>query len=220
MQSAKEIFVEGLTRSIDGTDYDRRLSPDWVAFLSRVFAPLRFPVHGMQMVAAYFGHIAPSGRIAVTSLMQAADEMRRIQTIAYRMRQLQETHPTFGTRSKDSWQDDPAWQPLRELVERLLVTYDWGEALVALNLVVKPAFDEHFVKRLGELAQKRGDDTLAKILYSLGEDCAWHRQWTDALVEMTVDHNSANRAVIDQWVASWRPKATRAMAALEPAFGA
>jgi len=34
--------------------------------------------------------------------------------------------------AKSLWENDPLWQPLRQFVERLLVTYDWGEAFVAL----------------------------------------------------------------------------------------
>jgi len=72
------------------------------------------------MTAAYVGSMAPGGRIVVACLFQAADEMRRIQRLAYRMRQLQGTHPGFGSESKSAW--DPHWQPLRAVIEKLLVT--------------------------------------------------------------------------------------------------
>src|SRR5262245_48902414 len=48
----RETFVDGLLQSIpDG--YDGRLPPEWIAVLERVLAPLRYPVHGLQMIAAY-----------------------------------------------------------------------------------------------------------------------------------------------------------------------
>ena len=37
-------------------------------------------------------------------------------------------------------------------MERLLVSYDWGEAFVALNLVLKPMIDDLFLKRASDLA--------------------------------------------------------------------
>jgi len=58
------------------------------------------------------------------------------------MRQLQVTHPDFGSKA---WQNDPIWQPLREVIETLLVTWDWGEALVALQFVLNAAFDKLFM---------------------------------------------------------------------------
>ena len=47
------------------------------------------------MLAAYIGKMAPSSRITIAASFQAADEMRRVQRLAYRMRQLQVTHPEF-----------------------------------------------------------------------------------------------------------------------------
>ena len=162
MQRTREAFVSGLLDSISD-DYDRGLSPQWVAVLDRVLAPLRYPGHGLQMVAAYIGSMAPSTRITIAATFQAADEMRRVQRIAYRMRQLQVTHPEFGRTAQQTWQDDPIWQPLREVIETLLVTWDWGEALVALQFVLKPAFDELFMTQFGRLARAAGDDVLDRM---------------------------------------------------------
>jgi hypothetical protein len=81
--------------------------------LSRVVAPLRYPGHGLQMVAFYIGQMAPSGWIVITAALQAADEMRRVQRIAYRVRQLQQLHHGFATDSRARWQNDTMWQPLR-----------------------------------------------------------------------------------------------------------
>jgi hypothetical protein len=44
------------------------------------------------------------------------------------------------------------WQPLREIVEKLLIVYDWSESFVALNLLLKPMFDELFLKHFSDLA--------------------------------------------------------------------
>src|SRR5690606_3877752 len=141
LQKTKETFVDELLKSIEETTYDARLSPAWVDVLSRAIGPLRYPIHGLQMVAGYVGHLAPSGRLVVACAFQAADEMRRIQRLAYRACQLRARDPDFATRSRADWEGDAMWQPLRRAVEQLLVTYDWGEAFTALNLVLKPAFD-------------------------------------------------------------------------------
>jgi toluene monooxygenase system protein E len=217
-QKTKEIFVDGLLEAIEATGYDRELSAGWLRILDRVLAPLRFPVHGLQMIAAYVGQMAPAGRIAIAALFQAADEMRRTQRLAYRMRQLQEVHPAFGQDSRAVWQNDPVWQPWRRVIEELLVTYDWGEALVALNLVVKPAFDELFMTSFGRLALSQGDDVLGKVFLSLNEDCAWHREWSRALVGHAWTSRPDNAGVIEGWVAQWCPRVDRAVAALAPVF--
>lgn len=211
IQSRKETYVAGLLEALEVTSYDAGLAPAWVALLERVLAPLRYPAHGLQMLAAYVGQMAPAGRIAIAAGLQAADEMRRVHLLAYRMRQLQETHPGFGEASRATWQEDPLWQPLRRLVEQLLVTYDWGEAFVALNLVVKPSVDELFMTHFARLAASQGDEILAKICRSLGEDCVWHRDWSRALVSHVLADDRTNRAWIDTWIEKWRPEVGRAI---------
>jgi toluene monooxygenase system protein E len=218
IQKKRELFVDGLFQSMEDTGYDRSLAPAWVQVLSGIVGPLRHAVHGLQMLAAYVGQMAPSGRIVVTALFQAADEIRRVQRLAYRMRALQDVDPTFGADARERWQSDPVWQPLRAVLERLLVTYDWDEAFVALNVVLKPAFDDLFMVQVGRLAQARGDDRFARVLLSLNEDCEWHRTWTAALVQTALAQEPANRAPLEGWIDRWSPPVHEAMDALLPIF--
>jgi toluene monooxygenase system protein E len=165
------------------------------------------------MIASYVGSMAPGGRIVVACLLQSADEMRRVQRLAQRTRLLQYALPAFAGAAKVQWQHDACWQPLRELVERLLVVYDWDEALVALDLAVKPLFDDVFGTRLGALSRSNGDDTTQRVLGSLGEDCAWHRAWSTALFGMLGEH-PGNAERIDEWTAHWRRRAELALSPL------
>jgi toluene monooxygenase system protein E len=212
-----EAYVGRLLASIEETDYDRGLPPAWVETLGRTLSPLRFLCHGLQMVAAYLGQMAPSGRIAVAALFQCGDEIRRIQRIAYRLGLLARRAPEIGATGRALWQSDPRWQPLRQTIEKLLVTYDWGEALVALNLCVKPMIDELFLVEQAALAERARDHVDAQIFRSLYEDCQWHRGWTDALLALAFADRPANRAVVTRWIEAWTPTvdaAARAAGAL------
>ena len=218
IQATKELFVDGLLESVETIDYDRRLSKDWVHVLERVLPPALYPFHGLQMIAAYIGQMGPSGRITLTALFQVADEIRRIQRLAYRQRQLNDVWPGFGTHAKLAWQTDPAWQPLRGCVEQLLVTYDWGEAFVGLNLVLKPLVDEVLMRHLGERARAAGDYLLQQVLLSLDEDGQWQRQWSQALVALAVQDTPANRPIIHGWLDKWHPRAHEAVNAVAALF--
>lgn len=218
VQRDKEIFVDGILEEIEVSGYDAQLSPRWLHALSRVFAPLRYPGHGLQMVASYVGQMAPSGRIVITAALQSADEMRRVQRIAYRVRQLQQLYPGFGSDSKERWQTDQFWQPLRMAIEKLLICYDWAESFIALNLVLKPLFDELFMNHMSELALREGDYLLGQIFYSLNEDCQWHREWSRALIQMVIQDNSYNSSTIQAWIEKWHPVAGRALQAFAPLF--
>lgn len=218
IQRDKEIFVDGILEEIDSSGYHGRLSPRWLHVLSRVVAPLRYPGHGLQMVASYIGQMAPGGRIVITATLQAGDEMRRVQRIAYQVRQLQRIYLGFASDSKERWQSDPLWQPLRMAIEKLLICYDWAESFVALNLVLKPMVDDLFMNHLSDLALREGDHLLGQVFYSLNEDCLWHRQWSQALTRMAIEDNSLNSATIQGWIEKWYPVAAGAVQALVPLF--
>jgi len=211
LQRDKEIFVDGILDEIETTGYDAQLPPAWLHILASVFAPFRYPGHGFQMIASYIGQMAPSGRITIAAAFQSADEMRRIQRIAYRIRQLQQIYRGFAADSRTLWQTDSMWQPLREVVEKLLIAYDWAESFVGLNLVVKPLVDELFMKYLSELALREDDYLLGQIFYSLNEDCQWHRQWSESLVRMAIEDNVLNRDTIQSWINQWHPLAYQAV---------
>ncbi len=216
IEREREGYVGRLLTSIEESDYDQELPVTWVETLESVLSPLRFVCHGLQMVAAYVGHMAPSGRIAVAALFQCGDEIRRIQRFAYRLAQLGRRRPDIGAAGRRLWQSDPHWQPMRRLIETLLVTYDWGEALVALNLCVKPMIDDLFLVHLAELADRSHDYVDAQILRSLFEDSEWHRAWTDALLTFVYADRPDNRLVVGQWIETWAPgSAAAARAAAE-----
>jgi toluene monooxygenase system protein E len=205
LQSRKERFVEGVFRASESMKSDSRLSAEWLTTQRRILPTLRFPVHALQMTAAYVGQIAPSGRIVVASAFQAADELRRIEWLAYRTRELELlSGGDLASESRVRWQTETPWQPLRALAERLLVTFDFGEAFIALNAVVKPAFDELFANGLGRRAEAESDGLVAHLMFSIREDSAWQREWTGALLSMCVAESGENKKLLRDLVARWR----------------
>jgi len=219
LQQAKEAHVEGLLRSIDESGYDGKLDPRWVDTLERLLPPLRYVYHGLQMLAAYVGQMAPGGRVTVVAALQAADEMRRVHRLAYRMAMLRRVRPGFGEGGKELWERDAAWQPLRRLIETLLVTWDWGEAFAALNLGAKPVLDAFFLDAVAGAARARGDYLLGEIFFSLGEDGAWHRAWAQALADVAAAADAGNRARLDGWAQKWSAEARAAIAPLSCELG-
>jgi hypothetical protein len=220
LQKDKEAHLEAVHRAIDERGSDRSMDAGWLARLERVWAPFRFAGHGLQMLAAYVGQLAPSGRITVACAFQAADEMRRVQWIAYRIAQLRAIERTFAEGARGVWERDEAWQPMRRLIERMLVTYDWGEALVALNLCAKPIIDHFFLVELGEIAHRYGDGSLRDVTFSLAEDARWHRAWSGALARLAIAARPPNEAVLRGWVEKWLPSVDEAVRALGDAVDA
>jgi toluene monooxygenase system protein E len=220
LQSDRERHLDALMESIESTDHDRQLPADWRQLLEELLAPLRYPWHGLQMMAAYVGQMAPGGRLTLVSMFQAADEMRRVHRIAHRLGQLRHVHPGFAGHALDHWQEAPVWQPLRRTLERALTRYDWGEAMVALCLCCKPLLDQLVITELSALARRRQDFFLAEILLSLDEDCRWQRQWTGTLVQLLLQEPGDNAVMLWGWVQSWLPPAREAVRALASFWGA
>lgn len=180
---------------------------------------LRFALHGLQMTAAYVGALAPSARISVAAAFQAADELRRLQRLCQWLARSGTPIAEIDTLGRERWQQQAGFQPLRRLTEELLVTYDWGEALVGANVVLKPLLDRLLFEQLAALAEQHDDQLLELSLKSLGEDATWHETWSRALLSSAIAGNPENAAVIRACVERFREPALAALAALLGMFG-
>lgn len=214
LHAGAQSFIDVIYRSA-GDDYDRSLDPEWVAKLERLLPVLLYPCHALQMLAAYVGQMAPAGRVVIASLFQASDEMRRTQVLAYRTRLLEKSVPGFGRDAKAAWQRGPEWQPLRRTLENMLVTYDFGEAFVALAFAYKPRFDRWLEAALRAGARQYDDPVLEKLVFSLAEDSAWHRAWAHELMRLLVVDDAPQRARVEGWLSSWAPRVRESLATLD-----
>ena len=182
------------------------LSADWVAALARLYTPTRYPLHCLQMGSAYLVQIVPASTIENCVMFQAADQLRWVSRAAYRTRELANAHADAGfvTGERKAWEEDACWQGFRELLERVLATYDWAEHFIALNIVAKPAFDEACIRQLVRSARGNRDTLLAQMLDAQWEDSERSRRWTGALVEFARG-TEGNAATMADWVAKWVP---------------
>ena len=215
LQDKKEDVIDGLLRQVDDDGYDDELSDAWVDFIDHWYGPLRFPVHGLQMLSAYVAQMAPASRVTNCAAFQAADELRRLQRVTYRTAQLADHRSGIDVDAhRRHWEEAEAYQPLRKLIERALIAYDWGEALVVTNVVIKPHFDRLVNAELaGQLAATNEDPILRHIHFSLDEDARWHREWSRRLIQILISDTPENTDVISSWIDAWRPLASEATAA-------
>lgn len=181
--------------------------------LLAVLSALRFPLHAQQMTASYVGSMAPSGRITVAALFQAADELRRIQRVCQWLARSERPTAELDALGRELWQQHAGFQPLRRLYEELLVTYDWGEALIGLNGVIKPTFDRVLFEHLALLAKREDDELLEQTLRSLAEDTSWHEAWSAQLLGLVVESEPANLPVLTATLKRFREST---LAALSP----
>lgn len=211
IQDGQEEYVDGLLDEYNELGHDATLTPEWVATLGRLYTPARYLMMALQMGSAYLVQMAPASTITAAAGFQEADDFRWLSRISYRTRELQIAHPAGGfvTGEREIWEKDPAWQGLRELMERALVAYDWGESFVALNLVARPAADEA-LRQLGRSGRKNGDTLIGLLIDNQLRDGERARRWSTGLVRFTLEQSS-NKHVIADWIEKWLPLAHQAI---------
>ncbi|MBI2800206.1 MAG: toluene monooxygenase [Gammaproteobacteria bacterium] len=212
LQNGHETYVDGLLDQHDEQDHDQGLGADWIETLATLYTPMRYLLHTLQMCSAYLVVVAPSSTIDNCAALQAADQYRWVSRVAYRTAELARHRPEggFGHAERGHWENHPAWQGARELMEKLLIAYDWGEAFVGLNFVAKPAIDEGVLRPLAGAARRHGDTLLAFLIEAQLRDSERSRRWSSALVRYALAGDPANAAVILTWIEKWTPLATAA----------
>lgn len=214
MQDGQETYVFGLLDQFSQREHDKALDTRWAGTLARYYTPARYLFHTVQMASAYIGQVSPASTITNCNYFQMADSLRWLSHTAYRTKELSLTFTDkgFTVDERKYWETDPVWQGFRELMEKTLTVWDWGEAIVVLNLVSKPAIEEAVLRKLGESARHNGDTLLGLITDAELIDSARHRRWATAFVKMALE-TTGNRDVIQAWIAKWEPLADKAIAA-------
>ena len=105
-------------------------------------------------------------------------------------------------------------QPLREYLERVCVLRDWGEVIVATNLVLEPLLQRVLYRTLSDLGNAHSDSVLPHFAYSIYGDEERHWQWGRALAKMVNQESEENTLTTVEWVEKWTPLATRSVEAL------
>jgi toluene monooxygenase system protein E len=156
--------------------------------------------------------MAPSSYITNAAAFATADFLRRVTTIAYRTRELQIARPDsgIGTAERSLWEGHEGWQPARKAVEYALVTYDFGEAFTALNLVLAPTLDDVLLTQLGRAAKGRGDDLTWLLTSFLAEDSRRRGRWSRALADLAVTQRPDSQSVLAKWIGRWGARADEA----------
>jgi toluene monooxygenase system protein E len=210
LQNGQEFYIEGLLNQHDEFEHDKGLTEEWVRVLATRYTPMRYLWNTTRMVASYIVSVSPTSTINNCAAFQSADDLRWLQWVAYRTVELERNLPGFGfgETERGHWEDHPSWQGGRELIEKLLIAYDWGESFVGLNLVAKPAIDEGVLRPLARAARRNNDGLLSLLLEAQLLDSERSRRWSRALVRYAVAGNAANADVISSWIDKWMALAT------------
>jgi propane monooxygenase small subunit len=148
--------------------------------------------------------------------------IRAAQDLAlYNLTLSEEVEGFDGSAHLQTWNNDPAWQGVRDVAEQLTAIDDWCEAIFAANVVFEPLVGELFRSQLVQQAAPRNGDFVTPTVVGAAEYDFAERdlRYTTAMFELlTNDKEFAdhNKAILSDWLGSWTAKALAAARTLQP----
>jgi ferredoxin-NADP reductase/ferredoxin len=219
--SARERELEEAMREAVAAGLLEDLDARWLALLRDSLQVPAFIEHGLWFALATAGRDCLSDSVATCVCLQAAMKQRSAQAIVL---QAMDLEPHCGELSisaaREAFLSAPEWQPSRRYLERLAATRDWGEVIVAANLVLEPLVGTLLRREVGiRAAAACGDPVTPTLARAADHEWEWARAWSTALSRFLLDdpeHGARNRTTIEGWIASWLPEALEALSALAP----
>ena len=196
---------------------------NWVTFVERNIGAWMHVEHGLGLYL-----FANANRRAPTNMHNNAisvNSMHRIRTAQdlalYNLTLSEEIEGFDGAAHIETWNSDPAWQGVRKTAEQLTGIDDWCEAIFAANVVFEPLVGELFRSQLVQQAAPGNGDFVTPTIVGAGEYDYAQRdlRYTIAMFELlTNDREFAdhNKAIMDEWLSVWVPRAISASRTLQP----
>ncbi|GEM_PF-6701851 len=117
------------------------------------------------------------------------------------------------------WDEAPDIQPLRRLVEDLMVIEDWAEAIVAFDFVLEQVMEPIYLVEWPRLGLRCGDPVLWSVSQVMWAQESYHADLARAFVKYVLDAHAENRPLVQAWIDRWFPRAAEATRRLfGPAF--
>lgn len=192
-----------------------KLPDEWRKLLVRLLLPLRHYEAAGQLLNSAATRFANGTSIAQCASFAAFDRIGNAQILSKLGLSLTEDGACLAE-AKQAWLEDEALQPLRELVEHLLVEKDWGVGLVVLALVDAQLYPLMY-RHLDDAALLGGAGAYSLVAQHLANWYEDQQKWWTALVEAWLEDpelGSDNRAELDRIEQEWLPKATKAVMAI------
>ena len=194
----------------------------WVDVVAKHVGAWAHAEHGIGMhVYTPAQRDAPTNMINNALAVAAAHKLRFAQDlILFNLEVDGQVEDFHGSAHQEAWQNDPIWQPTRELVEGLTGIRDWSEAFFATAVVFEPLVGELF--RSGfvmQAAAPQGDFVTPTVIGTGESDAAREQRSARALFTLLADdpeHGEANKATMQGWLEAWTPQCVTAGRQLQP----
>ena len=198
-------------------------NPNWVSFVAQHVGAWMHVDHGLGLyLFANANRRAPTNMHNNAISVNSMHRIRAAQDLAlYNLTISEEIEGFDGSAHLTTWNDDPAWQGVRGLAEELTAINDWCEAVFAANVVFEPLVGELFRSNLVQQAAPANGDFITPTVVGAEEYDFAERdlRYTRAMFELLVNDKEFaehNTKILNDWLATWVPKAIAAARTLQP----
>lgn len=194
---------------------------NWLPILAKHLSAWAHADHGLGMYV-----FMPAQRFAMSNMHNNAISvncMHKLRTgqdlLLYNLELSEQFGADFDEEiHKDTWLNDPAWQGVRENVERIINAKDWAETVFASNIVFEPLvgelFRSQFIMRFGPAHY----DFLTPTVVGVSEREFNDRDlaYTKDMMNNFLEDSEENRQIMQEWLSTWVPYSLAAARGLEP----
>jgi propane 2-monooxygenase small subunit len=196
---------------------------NWVRFVERNLGAWMHVDHGLGLyLYANANRRAPTNMHNNAISVNSMHRIRAAQDLAlYNLTLTEEIVGFDGSAHLEAWNRDPAWQGVHETAEQLTAIDDWCEAIFAANVIFEPLVGELFRSGLVQHAAPRNGDFVTPTIVGAAEYDFSERdlRYTTVMFDLlTRDREFAdhNKAIMQQWLSTWTPRAIAASRTLQP----
>ncbi|MEU4526316.1 toluene hydroxylase [Amycolatopsis sp. NPDC024027] len=196
---------------------------NWVDFVAKHVGAWMHVDHGLGLyLFANANRRAPTNMHNNAISVNSMHRIRAAQDLAlYNLTLTEEIEGFDGTAHLATWNEDPAWQGVRDTAEQLTGIWDWGEAIFAANVVFEPLVGELFRSNLVQQAAPANGDFVTPTLIGAEEFDFSERdlRYTKPLFHLLINDKEFadhNKALLQKWLEDWVPRCIAAARTLQP----
>ena len=175
------------------------------------FLPLRHTEYAANLNNTYMSAYGYGVSITQAASMCAMDRLGIAQYITRIGLMLDGNSGDALKTAKAAWQNNPAWQPMRELTENMLTTEDWFELFVAQNLVLDGLVYPLMYQSFGDLTSSSGQTSFVMMTEFMSEWFEEHVRWVDNIMKVVASESDSNKAQLAKWIQKWQPQILQAL---------
>lgn len=201
---------------LEERDLFSRMPEGWRSVLASVVVPLRHFESGAQLVTVTGARFAYGTSLEQCCTYAAFDRIGNAQMLSRVGIALGVGTSDILTTAKQEWLDSEHLQPLRRLIEEIMIVGDWAEGLLAVDIIDSLIYPLLYTG-LDERALGEGAGAYSLFAQHLSTWFSDQRRWLDALVtawRTDPEQGEANQAHLARIDSTWRPRALAAVGAL------